>query len=40
VLDGFDLATVERMLLELAVAKENLKGAIGRRPAEKSAAAA
>jgi MarR family transcriptional regulator, transcriptional regulator for hemolysin len=40
VLEGFDLATVERMILELSVAKENLKGAIGKRSAERSAAAA
>lgn len=40
VLDGFDLATVERMILELAHTKENLKAAIARKPAEKTAAAA
>jgi MarR family transcriptional regulator for hemolysin len=39
-LDGFDLATVERMILELSAAKENLKGAIAKRPAAKTAAAA
>jgi len=40
VLDGFDLATVERMILELSLAKDNLKSAIARKPAEKAAAAA
>ena len=34
VLDGFDLATVERMILELSHAKENLKDAIANKPAE------
>src|SRR5829696_9755743 len=29
VLDGLSLATIERMILELAVAKDNLKSAIG-----------
>src|SRR5215471_6060976 len=37
VLDGFDLATVERMILELAHTKDNLKAAIARKPAEKTA---
>ncbi len=32
VLDGFDLATIERMILELSHAKENLKGAIANKP--------
>jgi MarR family transcriptional regulator for hemolysin len=40
VLGGFDLATVERMILELSHTKENLKGAIANkiaeRPVEKS----
>ena len=40
VLDGFSLATIERMTLELSLAKENLKGAIANKPAEKTAAAA
>jgi MarR family transcriptional regulator, transcriptional regulator for hemolysin len=40
VLDGFDLATVERMTLELSLAKDNLKAAIAKKPAEKTAAAA
>ena len=35
VLEGFDLATIERMILELAHTKENLKGAIARKVAEK-----
>lgn len=35
VLDGFDLATIERMILELSQAKENLKGAIARKTVEK-----
>ena len=35
VLDGFDLATVERMILELAHTKENLKGAIANKGAER-----
>jgi MarR family transcriptional regulator for hemolysin len=41
VLEGFDLATIERMILELSQTKENLKGATARksleRPAEKPA---
>src|SRR3954469_20103318 len=37
VLDGFSLATVERMTLELSLAKENLKTAIARKPAVKTA---
>ena len=37
VLEGFDLATVERMILELAHTKENLKGAIANRVVEKPA---
>ena len=40
VLDGFSLATIERMTLELSLAKENLKAAIAKRPAAKTAAAA
>ena len=40
VLEGFDSDTIERMILELSLAKENLKGAIARRAAEKTAAAA
>ena len=40
VLDGFSLATVERMTLELSLAKENLKTAIAKKPAAKTAAAA
>src|ERR1044072_6812626 len=35
VLEGFDLATVERMILELSHTKENLKGAIAGKPDEK-----
>jgi MarR family transcriptional regulator, transcriptional regulator for hemolysin len=38
VLDGFDLATVERMTLELSLAKDNLKAAIARKSTEKAAA--
>jgi MarR family transcriptional regulator for hemolysin len=40
VLDGFDLATVERMTLELSLAKENLKAAIAKKSTAKTAAAA
>lgn len=40
VLQGFDVETIERMIGELSVAKDNLKGAIARKPAEKTAAAA
>ena len=40
VLDGFDLATIERMILELSRTKENLKSAIAKKPAVKTAAAA
>src|SRR3954466_12264857 len=40
VLEGFDLATIERMIGELSRTKENLKGAIAKRPVEKTAAAA
>jgi MarR family transcriptional regulator for hemolysin len=40
VLEGFDLATLERTILELEITKENLKSAIAKRAAEKSAAAA
>jgi MarR family transcriptional regulator for hemolysin len=40
VLDGFSLATIERMTLELSLAKENLKTAIAKKPAERAAAAA
>jgi hypothetical protein len=40
VLGGFDVATIERMILELSHTKENLKGAIANkiaeRPVEKS----
>ena len=35
VLGGFDLATVERMILELSHTKENLKGAIASKVAER-----
>jgi len=35
VLGGFDLATVERMILELSPTKENLKGAIANKVAER-----
>ena len=35
VLEGFDLATIERMILELAHTKENLKGAIARKVVER-----
>lgn len=37
VLDGFDLATVERMILELSHTKENLKEAIAKKSAEPAA---
>lgn len=37
VLDGFDLATVERMILELSHAKENLRVATSRKAVEKTA---
>jgi MarR family transcriptional regulator for hemolysin len=40
VLDGFSLATVERMTIELSLAKDNLKSAIARSAADKAAAAA
>jgi MarR family transcriptional regulator, transcriptional regulator for hemolysin len=40
VLEGFDVATIERMIGELAHAKDNLKGAIAKKPAVKTAAAA
>src|SRR3954467_1990251 len=40
VLEGFDLATIERMIGELSRTKENLKGAIARRAADKAAVAA
>ena len=40
VLDGFDAATIERMTGELKRAKENLRGAIARNAAAKTAAAA
>jgi MarR family transcriptional regulator for hemolysin len=40
VLEGFDVATIERMIGELAHAKDNLKGAIVKKPAVKTAAAA
>ena len=40
VLDGFDLATVERMILELGITKDNLKNAIAKKTAEKAAEAA
>ena len=40
VLEGFNVATIERMTLELSLAKENLKGAIAKRAADKTAAAA
>jgi MarR family transcriptional regulator for hemolysin len=40
VLEGFELKMIERMIAELARAKENLKSAIAKKPAEKSAAAA
>ena len=36
VLDGFNLATVERMILELSLTKENLKTAMARKSAEKA----
>jgi MarR family transcriptional regulator, transcriptional regulator for hemolysin len=36
VLEGFNLATVERMILELSLTKENLKNAIARKSAEKA----
>ena len=40
VLEGFDAASIERMIGELARTKENLKDAIAKRTAEKTAAAA
>src|SRR3954467_469582 len=40
VLEGFDLATIERMIGELSHTKENLRGAIARRAADKAAVAA
>src|SRR5256885_886809 len=40
VLEGFDVATIERMIGELSRTKENLKNAIAKRTAEKTAAAA
>lgn len=40
VLAGLDAATVERMIVDLARTKENLKIAIARKPALKTAAAA
>src|SRR4051794_16821435 len=40
VLEGVDIATIERMISELARTKENLKSAIVRKPAVKTAAAA
>jgi len=40
VLAGFDLASIERMTGELTRTKENLKDAIAKRTAEKTAAAA
>ena len=39
-LEGFDVATIERMSGELSRTKENLKNAIAKRTAEKTAAAA
>jgi hypothetical protein len=40
VLEGFDLKTIERMITELSHTKENLKSAIAKKPAVKTAAAA
>jgi MarR family transcriptional regulator for hemolysin len=40
VLEGFDVQTIERMITELSRTKENLKGAIVKKPAVKTAAAA
>lgn len=40
VLEGFDVAAIERMITELSRTKENLKAAIVRKPAVKTAAAA
>jgi MarR family transcriptional regulator for hemolysin len=40
VLDGFDLATIERMISELSRARTNLRNATSRKAAEKAAAAA
>ena len=40
VLDGLDVATIERMIGELSHTKENLRGAIARRAADKAAVAA
>jgi MarR family transcriptional regulator for hemolysin len=40
VLEGFDVATIERMIREMSRAKDNLKVAIAKKPADKTAAAA
>src|SRR5882672_2955841 len=40
VLEGFDVATIERMIGELSRTKENLRGAIARKAADKTAKAA
>jgi MarR family transcriptional regulator for hemolysin len=40
VLDGFDVATIERMIHEMSRAKDNLKVAIAKKPVDKTAAAA
>jgi MarR family transcriptional regulator, transcriptional regulator for hemolysin len=40
VLEGFDVRAIERMITELSRTKENLKSAIARKPAVKTAAAA
>jgi MarR family transcriptional regulator, transcriptional regulator for hemolysin len=40
VLAGFDVQTIERMITELSHAKENLKSAIAKKPAVRTAAAA
>ena len=40
VLEGFDVATIERMIGELARAKDNLRVATSKKPAVKTAAAA
>jgi MarR family transcriptional regulator for hemolysin len=37
VLEGFDVATIERMIGELSHTKENLRGAIAKKVADKAA---
>ena len=40
VLEGFDVATIERMIGELSRTKDNLRGAIARKATDKIAKAA